>query len=513
MKLFIIQVMTAMAEPAEIPVLSRPVEPEGVMAAIEEEASLVEAFENNFEISQGVKPAASAASEETESREKPDDDDEDDRQQDEEKQSPPEGQPTVDPPAAEPSSTETKWALGAACRAEWSEDRTVYPAIVVSLDGERCRVRFNDYGNYKDLALSELKAPDDAPQTPIQHCQKPPLEEEDHWIQSKAVDWKPGSRCRAVYSEDGMFYPALVLWVKGERCCVRFNGYENEEEQEVSALLSLGALHGNSIGAAAKGSNWKPSATTSGSKTNVDWKRRRREENQGGRAGREENQGERAGREENQGERAGRESNQGERGERAGREENQGERAGREENQGERAGREENQGEIAGREENQGERAGREENQGERAGREGNQGERAGREENQGERAGREGNQGERAGRERRSGGREQEQQQYFSWLKASNTHQSKVEKESEEKQNDETQTPPNMFSFFPPFAPPPPGSGDSVSFIPSPPPLWAFGSSAGADASSNMLMLWYMCGFHTGSYMAQQAFNSNSTD
>ncbi|KAJ4921208.1 hypothetical protein JOQ06_019466 [Pogonophryne albipinna] len=376
------------------------------MAAIKEEASLVEAFENNFEISQGVKPAASAASEETESREKPDDDDDDeDRQQDEEKESPPEGQPTVDPPAAEPSSTETKWALGAACRAEWSEDRTVYPAIVVSLDGERCRVRFNDYGNYKDLALSELKAPDDAPQTPIQNY----------------LDWKPGSRCRAVYSEDSMFYPAVVLWVKGERCCVRFDGYENEEEQEVSALLSLGALHGNSMDAAAKGSNWKPSATTSGSKTNVDWKRRRREENQGERAGREENQGERAGREENQ---------------------------------------------------------------------------------------------GARAGRERRSGGREEEQQNFY-WVKekASNNHQSKVEKESEEKQNDETQTPPNMFSFFPPFAPPPPGSGDSVSFIPPPPPLWTFGSSAGTDASSNMLMLWYMCGFHTGSYMAQQASNSNSTD
>ncbi|XP_034063041.1 survival motor neuron protein-like isoform X2 [Gymnodraco acuticeps] len=320
------------------------------MAAIKEEASLVEAFENNFEISQGVKPAASAASEETESREKHDDD-EDDRQQDEEKESPPEGQPTVGPPAAEPSSTETKWALGAACRAEWSEDRTVYPAIVVSLDGERCRVRFNDYGNYKDLALSELKAPDDAPQTPIQNCLKPPLDEEDHWIESKALDWKPGSRCRAVYSEDSMFYPAVVLWVKGERCCVRFDGYENEEEQEVSALLSLGALHGNSMGAAAKLKE------------------------------------------------------------------------------------------------------------------------------------------------------------------KASNNHQSKVEKESEEKQNDETQTPPNMFSFFPPFAPPPPGSWDSVSFIPPPPPLWTFGSSAGTDASSSMLMLWYMCGFHTGSYMAQQAFNSNSTD
>ncbi|KAF3834750.1 hypothetical protein F7725_027308 [Dissostichus mawsoni] len=477
-----------MAEPAEIPVLSRPVEPEGVMAAIKEETSLVEAFENNFEISQGVKPAASAASEETESREKPDDeedgqqdeekesppdgqptvdppaaessstepkvmtasaaseetesrekpddeedgqqdeeeesppdgqptvdppaaessstepkgvkpaasaaseetesrekpDDEEDGQQDEEKESPPDGQPTVDPPAAESSSTEPKWAVGAACRAVWSDDRTVYPAIVVSLDGERCRVRFNDYGNYEDLALSELKAPDDAPQTPIHN----------------SLDWKPGSLCRAVYSEDSMVYQAVVLWVKGERCCVRFNGYENEEEQDVSSLLSLGALHGNSMAAAAK---VNICVSTVSSKTNVDWKRRGEERRTRGRE-----QGKRK-----------------TRGERREREEVRGERRTRGREQGKRRTRGREQG-------------------------------------------------------ERRSGGREEEEQN-FSWPKekASNNHQSKVEKESEEKQNDETQTPPNI--------------------------------SAGDDASSSMLMLWYMCGFHTGSYMVSETFKSSS--
>lgn len=37
----------------------------------------------------------------------------------------------------------------------------------------------------------------------------------------------------------------------------------------------------------------------------------------------------------------------------------------------------------------------------------------------------------------------------------------------------------------------------DSVTFIPPPPP-----PPLGGDATSSMLMLWYTCGFHTGSYM-----------
>ncbi|XP_037837217.1 survival motor neuron protein isoform X5 [Kryptolebias marmoratus] len=64
-------------------------------------------------------------------------------------------------------------------------------------------------------------------------------------------DWKPGSRCRAVYSEDGLVYPAEVLWVKGQRCRVRYDDYNNEEELDVSGLLSPNELHGPSRTAAA----------------------------------------------------------------------------------------------------------------------------------------------------------------------------------------------------------------------------------------------------------------------
>lgn len=65
-------------------------------------------------------------------------------------------------------------------------------------------------------------------------------------------DWRPGSRCRAVYSEDGLVYPAVVLSVTGQRCRVRFDDYNNEEEQDISNLLCPDELHGPSRSGTAK---------------------------------------------------------------------------------------------------------------------------------------------------------------------------------------------------------------------------------------------------------------------
>lgn len=65
-------------------------------------------------------------------------------------------------------------------------------------------------------------------------------------------DWKPGSVCRAVFSEDGLVYPAVVLWVKGQRCRVRFDNYNNEEEKDVGSLLRHNELHGSGRPPAAK---------------------------------------------------------------------------------------------------------------------------------------------------------------------------------------------------------------------------------------------------------------------
>ncbi|KAM4549387.1 uncharacterized protein PAE49_017300 isoform 2-T2 [Odontesthes bonariensis] len=129
-----------------------------------------------------------------------------------------------------------RWAVGDPCQATWSEDGQVYAATVVAVDGERCRVRFSSYGNEEDMEVSVLRSPEAAPQTQ----------------NSQLQEWRPGSRCRAVYSEDGLVYPAVVLWVKGHRCRVRYDDYNNEEEHDVSNLLNPDELHGPSRAATSK---------------------------------------------------------------------------------------------------------------------------------------------------------------------------------------------------------------------------------------------------------------------
>ncbi|XP_037553732.1 survival motor neuron protein-like [Nematolebias whitei] len=137
---------------------------------------------------------------------------------------------TACPPAEDSSSMKLKWEVGAQCRAVWSEDGKLYPATVVAVNCERCRVRFIGYNNEEDVELSSLQS----------LCETP---NPDH------QDWKPGAPCRAVYSEDGLVYPAVVLWVKGQRCRVRYNIYNNEDELDVDDLLRPEELRGP-IGAA-----------------------------------------------------------------------------------------------------------------------------------------------------------------------------------------------------------------------------------------------------------------------
>ncbi len=64
-----------------------------------------------------------------------------------------------------------QWVVGAQCLAVWSEDGRVYPAKVVSVDGERCRVRFHGYNNEEEVEVSSLRSPDTALQTQRQNSQ------------------------------------------------------------------------------------------------------------------------------------------------------------------------------------------------------------------------------------------------------------------------------------------------------------------------------------------------------
>ncbi|XP_058494306.1 survival motor neuron protein-like isoform X2 [Solea solea] len=311
-------------------------------ATTKHETSLLESLEKTLQISHDNKSTGSPASEETESREEA-----------EHKEAAQQDVLSVCSPAAE-----TKWEAGSQCIAVYSKDGQVYPATVVCLDGNRCRVRFTGYDNEEDVELSTLQSPPVAPPT------------------QTSQEWRPGSRCRAVFSEDSLVYPAVVLWVKGQQCRVRFDDYNNEEELDVCSLLSPDELHG-------------PNRTSS---KGIMWKRRGR----------------------------------------------------REENLGERGGG---------------------------------------------------------GGEERRS--TRTDDQLRFSSNKDTTTNQITAEKP----------TNPSV-PLFPPFPPPDQlTSADSLSFVPPPPPLWTFGGKESTDSASSMLMLWYTCGFHTGSYMTQQKFRSTSKD
>ncbi|KAK2835093.1 hypothetical protein Q5P01_015577 [Channa striata] len=327
--------MTQPTEPSVFPGVLE----SSVPAEVQDEPSLSEAFKSTLKISQ--------VSLETESREKPEHEDPEQHEQ------------TVCPAVAETPSTESKWEVGSRCRVAWSGD-----------------------------GLVALQTPNTVLQMESQNSQ----------------GWKPGSPCRAMFSEDGLFYPAVVLWVKGQRCRVRFNNYNNEEDQDIGSLLNPDELYGPSR-ATTEGNRCRSASTSS----NPDRKGCRR----------------------------------------------------RAETQGERGGGEPESALTAN--------------------------------------------------------------QQNSLQVKEKSWNQRKLEsageKKSRNQQRDEAEKPAHhSFSVFPPFPPPPqPGSANPLSFIP-PPPAWMFrggesSSSASVEPLSSMLTLWYMCGFHTGTYMAQQLSRSTSKD
>ncbi|XP_048831732.1 survival of motor neuron protein-like [Brienomyrus brachyistius] len=107
------------------------------------------------------------------------------------------------------------WGVGSRCRACWSVDGLVYPAVLVWVEGPRGRVKFDGYGNEEELELSML-------------------------LPGEPELWTVGSQCRVVWSGDGLVYPAVLISINGDRGRVRFDGYGNEEELELSALLPPG---------------------------------------------------------------------------------------------------------------------------------------------------------------------------------------------------------------------------------------------------------------------------------
>ncbi|XP_067947396.1 survival motor neuron protein-like isoform X2 [Watersipora subatra] len=72
---------------------------------------------------------------------------------------------------------------------------------------------------------------------------KPPKTKKKKNKSKKSTDsnswkWSVGNRCRAVYSEDGYTYDAVITQMLPEdNCVVRYTDYGNEEEQAIKDLL------------------------------------------------------------------------------------------------------------------------------------------------------------------------------------------------------------------------------------------------------------------------------------
>nr|XP_048686895.1 survival of motor neuron protein-like isoform X3 [Caretta caretta] len=138
----------------------------------------------------------------------------------------------------------SQWKVGDTCCAVWSGDGLLYPAHVVSLseEGDACVVEYELYGNREEQRLRDLFPPDESP---------------DDSLEPRRM-WKAGDACSAIWSEDGLLYPATVRSVDAAAgtCLVEFVGYGNKEQQVLEELLSpCGAVDGD-LGSWRSGSWW-----------------------------------------------------------------------------------------------------------------------------------------------------------------------------------------------------------------------------------------------------------------
>lgn len=65
-----------------------------------------------------------------------------------------------------------------------------------------------------------------------------------HVVQKQQKKWCVGSPCRAMYSEDGEIYEAIITKINNNigTCIVKFVGYDNKEKVELSSLLESEGL-------------------------------------------------------------------------------------------------------------------------------------------------------------------------------------------------------------------------------------------------------------------------------
>ncbi|XP_033750505.1 survival motor neuron protein 1-like [Pecten maximus] len=97
------------------------------------------------------------------------------------------------------------------------------------------------YDNAVKLMKSKIKSENGKEEEAVPETfqQKKKKKNKKKRSKSKKRKWSPGDQCRAVFSEDGLIYDAEILSVDEETstCFVRYKGYGNEEEHNLSDLL------------------------------------------------------------------------------------------------------------------------------------------------------------------------------------------------------------------------------------------------------------------------------------
>ncbi|XP_006002377.1 survival motor neuron protein 1 isoform X1 [Latimeria chalumnae] len=119
-----------------------------------------------------------------------------------------------------------QWRVGDSCTAVWSEDGAAYSATIKSINQSSgmCVVVYRGYGNEEVQNLCDLLPPSDDSEDDSKYLKK---------------QWQVGDPCYAVWSGDGLVYPAAIKSIHKARrkCVVVYEGYGNEEELSLSDLL------------------------------------------------------------------------------------------------------------------------------------------------------------------------------------------------------------------------------------------------------------------------------------
>ena len=156
------------------------------------------------------------------------------------------------------------WSVGTRCIAKWSEDSVWYHAIIKTVTPTSATVTFTDYGNEDEVQLQDIVSDKDqippgqedfidehvavidSLTTPTSATDALSLSAVGDSVPSQApaegevelASWKVGARCIARWSEDSVWYNALISAINPDSATVIFTDYGNEDEVQLQDLVT-----------------------------------------------------------------------------------------------------------------------------------------------------------------------------------------------------------------------------------------------------------------------------------